>query len=114
VLKLFITKIQTYSDNSKFKNSAKFIHYHKIILYKHYMLLAKSNKGDFYDNKVNKIYGNYLEFNNLEKKNNMNFPIQEYDIFIINRNSKENKDTLKIGIASLKVSIKDYKEYLIF
>ncbi len=99
--------------NSKLKNSPRFIHYHEVILFNHYLFLNNQlkNQKKFYTTNPEKIFKRYNEYNNFTHSKNNSFPAkhkkEEDNLYIINRDNNENKEKLKIGIVSIKISLKD-------
>lgn len=94
---------------SKIQYSPKYVHYHELILFEHYMHINNQldESKDFFKTNTTKIKEEYIKFNNFEQNHNENFPISRKNKYIITQSKDENKDKLKIGIVSLKTSIKD-------
>jgi hypothetical protein len=93
--------------NKKIKYSPKFIHYHELILFNHYRYINSKNR--FYTTNPRFIENLYNRFNGFENSKNIAFPRyeKEENIFFIDKNTKENNSKLKIGIVSIKTSLKD-------
>ncbi|MEA2018802.1 MAG: reverse transcriptase domain-containing protein [Campylobacterota bacterium] len=89
----------------KIKNTPRYIHYHELILFNHFRFINK--KDNFYATNTIFIERLYNYFNGFDKSVNNTFPSQYENKYIITKNKKENTDKLKIGIVSLKTSIKD-------
>lgn len=110
-------KIQTENlkfvvNDAKFENSPRFIHYHEVILFNHYLFLNSQLEGqkEFYNTDEGEVFQKYNHFNNFAHAENNSFPAkdkEEKNLYIINRNNDENKEKLKIGIVSIKISLKD-------
>lgn len=99
-------------DDRKINNTPRFIHYHEIILFNHYLFLNSQLEGqkEFYNIDAEEVSQKYNKFNNFIQSENNSFPAKhkkEKNLYIINRNNDENKEKLKIGIVSIKISLKD-------
>jgi len=98
-------------ENKKVKYSPRFIHYHEIILLKHYLHINNQTDKEvkFYSMDTEEVFNNYKNFNQLPTLNNEQFPAkhQTENLYIIDKNTKEKNSSLKIGIVSIKISLKD-------
>jgi hypothetical protein len=98
-------------ENKKVNYSPKFIHYHEIILLNHYLHINhQANKEEnFYSTHTEEVFNSYKTFNQLPTLSDESFPDKHKteNLYIIDRNIKENNLKLKIGIVSIKTSLKD-------
>lgn len=94
-------------SSKKIIHSPRFIHYHELILFNHYRYINSKNKFYFTNPKyIEKLYN---KFNGFENSKNVSFPTKHKteNLYIIDKNTKEKNSSLKIGIVSIKTSLKD-------
>lgn len=93
----------------KINHSPKYVHYHELILFYHYMHINNQldKSKEFFITETTKINEEYTKFNNFETINEKAFPKSKDNKYIITQNKDEDKDKLKIGIVSLKTSLQD-------
>ena len=100
-------------DEKKLMHSPRFIHYHEIILFYHYIYLSTHEERfeEFYYTKPDEVLKDYNKFNNLADLSNTSFPEkyneEKENLYIVSRQDDEDKDKLKVGIVSIKISLTD-------
>jgi len=94
-------------SGKKITHSPRFIHYHELILFNHYRYI--NSKDKFYATNTKFMEKLYNKFNGFENSKNVSFPAKHKteNLYIIDRKSKENNSSLKIGIVSIKIALKD-------
>ncbi|MEN4054157.1 RNA-directed DNA polymerase [Sulfurimonas sp. NWX79] len=101
-------KLKIDSKSKKIQNSPRYIHYHEIILFDFYIHInSHVDRQVFYSTDTKKVLEEYNNFNQFDKNFNNKLPTHEDNKYIITTNSDETKDKLKIGIVSIKTSLKD-------